>query len=198
MTKPRRSQVIIPGHRIRPAELARRRGVTRQFASRELHQGSLVGLLGDDGRVDSEHPRILAWVMLGKTESGGDRDAKPSRRGKVVRLDDSRDRAELTEIALRDRRARAKRHEGEARRIELQIAREEGALISRELVRVHVLGAIEAAHRRLLSDWCISLATQLPALASRPIDARVRVLQSSVELILSAAIERMTAALGER
>ena len=153
-----------------------------------------------DGKDDAQHPRILAWIALGKTEDGGDRDLKPAkpRRNTVVRLDDSRDRTELAEIAIRDRRARATRHEREARRIELQIAREEGALISRELVRVHVLGAIGAAHRRLLSDWCVSLATQLPALASRPIDARVRALQSSIELILSAAVERMTAALGDQ
>jgi hypothetical protein len=70
----------------------------------------------------------------------------------------------------------------ETRRVELRNSEAEGLVISREFVRVHVFGYLEAANRLLLTDAARTLARQLPS-AARNGAAHEAVEQAAREII---------------
>jgi hypothetical protein len=139
------------------AELARRAGKSRSRVTEDcrtlLRSACLVG-----GEVDLAHPAVAEWAARRGIELAALRAkasaaaARPPEGHAVARHGD-----EYTALTLRKRRA-------EVEKLELRNARDRAMLVSRELVRTHVFGALDGLHRRLLTDVCSTLPTKIAAL----------------------------------
>lgn len=174
------------------ADLAKRAGVSRAAVTKACKgAGALVDACVDD-RVDVRHPAAKAYLEKhGAKAPVRPKDPQVEAQKRVARepdaaLDsadpmdaDELDRAEpyasmtLTDLIDRFGSRRAFKDYLEAlkkiediRKTRLDNDETEGELISRELVRVKVFGALEAGNRRLLMD--------LPKTAARMVYASVK------------------------
>ncbi|MDQ2646932.1 MAG: hypothetical protein M3020_24220 [Myxococcota bacterium] len=180
-------------HPVRPAELARRLGRARSTVT-ELLQGPWREALLPSGRVDASHkviqdaarargidPRVLldaprtptvTGKKNGAAKNGATEAPDPTLEALLdMRLRDISD-AFGSSQAFRDWIA-ARKLVAETERIESRNARDAGRLISRELVRLNVFGALRQLAMRLLQDLPTTLATRarsaLPREESVPI-----------------------------
>lgn len=153
------------------SELARMRGVSRQAVSAAGRPGGPLSRVRDSrGRYDAAHPDTLAWLSEG--------DGAPT-------VPPSGEAATASEM----RQARLSKLRAEAARLELRIAVEQGELISRELVRAHVFGALEALAKRLLRDVPMSLAVRVAAV-EQP-EEREKIIRETISDQIRAAKEQV-------
>lgn len=129
----------------RPKNIRRRELITRAELARrkgcsrsavtQLCRGALADALVGR-RIDANHPSVRQWL------AGPDLAPTQS----------------YANLLLEKRQA-------EVRRLNLQNLETEGRLISRDLVRTHVFGAIDAGNRRLLGDASKTIARRVYGLA---------------------------------
>jgi hypothetical protein len=184
-----------------PARLARAAGITSQAIDRALKRPLSAARVGR--RVDLDHPAVLAWLRerglaVEDVELVGGRSASREiaaalGAGATVDLEQLLDRtlrevldAHGTESAFTDW-LRARKTLAEARRHELALEEDEGRLIERELVRVHVFGLLEQLHNRLLSDVCQTLT--LAIVHSTRANEDLEVTREKARKILSKTLE---------
>ena len=161
MTRRDSSKASKPTRVISKARLAKLKGVTRSAVTKACAPG---GALEDaalrGGRVDLEHPATKSWLAVGATpkavepidlDAVGDLRLREidERYGSVTGLGDY--------IELRKKTA-------ETQRIELQNAETKGQIVSRDFVRTHVIGLIDATFRRLLTDTVKTFSTRAQAM----------------------------------
>ena len=128
---------------ITKADAARRKGVSRAaVTSATKGGGALAAALVAGGRLDPEHGAFRQW--LGEEA-----------RGPTVRAGDP----ELQALTRQKRAA-------EVEKLELANAETRGALISRQLVKTHVVALIDGLFIRLLRDAAQSIAIRVHDLAS--------------------------------
>jgi hypothetical protein len=167
-TKPPPSKA--PERKPRPiskGDLARQKGVSASAISKAvLPGGPLEAAHLSTGRIDLEHPATLAWLESGPSEAveGAATHAKAPKPDDLEALGDLTLR-EITEsygslTGFVDH-VEARKKIAETHRIELQNAQTEGDLISRDLVRTHVFGMIDAVQRRLLTDTVKTVASRV-------------------------------------
>src|SRR5688572_6935798 len=146
------------GQPISKADLAARKGVTRSAVTKAcLPGGPLAEALLETNRIDLSHPAAEAWLASG----AGSIDALGAAPTGAPKADDVAKLGELTLNEIVERHGTvqgfidyvdALKKIAETHRLALKNAEVEGSLISRELVRTHVFGAIDAVNRRLLTD----------------------------------------------
>lgn len=85
----------------------------------------------------------------------------------------------------------ARKRVGEIKRIEIQNATTSGRVVSRELVRAHLFGALDAANRRLLTDTPKTIARRLYALAKSGADLQEA--EAAVRDLISSQLKPMKA-----
>jgi hypothetical protein len=176
-----------PPHPITMANLARRAGVNRSSITK-LARGRLRPAVLPGGRIDATHAEVRRWARERGTDprslldpitrSTGQPDATPTARAeaapvRTTALDELPEVAGLLDLTIREATTRfgsaqgardwvaLRRHAAEVSRIEARTQREAGLLISRELVRQHVFGALQALSFRLLRDMVENLASRL-------------------------------------
>jgi hypothetical protein len=156
---------------ISKAQLAERKGVSKSAISKAcLPGGPLAEAQLETGRIDLDHPATQAWLGdAAGAESGGD---APS--GDAPKPDDLSKLGELTLNEIVEKYGSivgfidyidARKKIAEIHRLELANAETEGELISRDLVRTHVFGLIDAVQRRLLTDTVKTLARRIYQMA---------------------------------
>jgi len=166
------------------AELARRLRRAKSTISEHLRPGGrLHPACLPGGRVDGMHPAVQALAA----ECGIDPAAvvAPGRAPAATPAPDARRAAaaeplaieSLLELKLREITERfgsvvalqdwldARKTVSEITKLEIANAEAMGRLISRELVRTHIFGAIDSQNRRLLSDLPRTIASRLYGLA---------------------------------
>jgi hypothetical protein len=175
--------------------LADQKGVTRGAVTRACYPGGALELaLLPGGRVDLDHAATQAWL------AGSTKDASKPARAPQLRLEDGSYNLDelghftLTEIVEQYGSVtgfidfvEARKKIADTRRVELQNAETEGHLISRELVKTHVFGVIDAVTRRLLSDVCKNLTRRAysMALSGAPIEEAQRVASELITATLA-------------
>lgn len=148
--KKRKKRPIDPVSR---AELARLRGCAKSTASRACNGPLRDAMLGD--RVDVNHPAVQKWLAAG---ASGPTSNAPSEQpaGSPVPPGDLPTRDDFLRVQFR-------RKEAEAARLESRNERDDGRLISRELVRTSVISYIETLNLRLLRNGAQTIATRVAA-----------------------------------
>ena len=168
------------------AELARIAGVSRATVTELCKQGSLVDAV-EGKHVDLDHPAARAYLER--------RGVSPEDISSLANFGEgsSEDLAELasilsplterfgTEPAFKEWLDALKKIE-EIREKRLKNEALEGELISRELVKTHVFGAIESSNRRLLSDTPKTIARRLyaAAKADEPVEEAEKVVRELI------------------
>jgi RNA-binding protein YhbY len=176
---------------ITKAEAARRKGVSAAAITKwsKKHPDAVT-----DGRIDSDHPAWLEYLSgadEAPTEGSDEEDdelpaptahrrrERDSSEDEDGEIDFDRDFDRYADLTLRELIDKhgsktglkdwldARKVIAEIRGKDLKNAELEGQLISRELVKVHVFGAIEAANRRLLADAAKTIAQTLYPMARR-------------------------------
>lgn len=199
------------------AELARRRGVTRQAVNKAVKPGGrLHAAVLDDGRVDIAHPDTQTWL--------GDSDGGPADRGTESEIPEgettpvgvsgavSPDMPEIRRMPLEDIVERygtilgfsdhvavLKKIE-ETHKLELANAERRGEVIEREFVQVHVFGVMRALTRRILRDAPKTLSKELYAMAQagRPIEDAEKAIRDELGKQIKTAKVKVSSALGGR
>jgi hypothetical protein len=197
---------------ITKADAARRRGVTAAAITKwsKKHPDACL----DGGRIDADHPLWLAYVSgpdAAPTDDDEDadidepaptvarrreRDSEGAEDDEVDLDGDFESYADLTLRELIDRHGTvtglgdwldARKTIAEIHGKELKNAELEGQLISRELVKIHVFGAIESANRRLLADASKTIAQTLYPMARRSesVEDAEKVVRDIISKILS-------------
>lgn len=173
-------------HPLTKAEFARRAGRSRSTIT-EACQGPLAPACMPRGRIDAAHPAVQRWAAdrgINPTALVDDLAAKrprskpePAPKGRSA-PPDRIDLDALLDLTLREITDRFSSQQGftdwlqarkitaDTRRLELANAETAGRLISRELVKTHVFGAIDGTFRRLLGDVPKTIARRLLAAAA--------------------------------
>lgn len=144
------------------------RGVSREAVSKACRAGgALAAAVLQGGRVNAAHPAAVAWLARG---AAGQAALVPPDDSTVAELLTAEDLVALSYEVARDRYGiplldwiAARRHVAAARRAELEINRQRGDLIPRELVKAHLFGAMDSTNRRLLLDLPKTMASKLYA-----------------------------------
>jgi hypothetical protein len=152
---------------IAKADLARRKGVSKSAISKAvLPGGPLEAAHLPNGRIDLDHAATQAWLESDAPEQSAGVPA-PAGTPKPEDID------QLGELTLNEIVERygslqgfldyvdARKKIAEIHRLELQNAETEGDLISRDLVRTHVFGMIDAVFRRMLTDTVKTVAGRI-------------------------------------
>jgi hypothetical protein len=180
-----------PPHPITMANLARRAGVNRSSITK-LARGRLRAAVLAGGRIDATHAEVRRWARergvdprslldpISKANAAPVAAEEPARaRAKEPGLDELTEVAGLLDLTVREVTTRfgsaqgardwiaLRRHAAEVSRVEARTRREAGLLISRELVRQTVFGALEALSFRLLRDMVDNLSARLATAPTR-------------------------------
>jgi hypothetical protein len=146
------------------AKLAELRGVHRSSVTRACDAGgALFDALLPRGRVDLDHPSTQAWLAAEapSTTTAAALDLEALSQLRLCEIDERYASVQglADHVDLRKRLA-------ETLRIELQNAETRGELISRDLVRTHVIGLIDAMTRRLLTDTATTIVLRVTAMVT--------------------------------
>lgn len=176
------------------AKLATMRGTSRAAVTLAC-KGALGDALDGD-RIDLNHPAAEAYLGKPKTGPKPSPDRPPASDDsgflEMDGLDGFESIKHLTILEVRERFGTERRFKDlldackkleDIRGKELENAKLEGSLVSRELVRQHVFSALEAGNLRLLQDLPKAIARRLydAARADSPIEEAERVVRNLIE-----------------
>lgn len=184
------------------SELARLLDVTRQAISAAVRSGSLApAAVGK--RIDAEHPAVREYLQRhGLSEDAIDSfvDATAPVRGPGVESEegDFADYAKMTFEEIFERFGTLERFQNhlDAYKVFEQVIGQRlkneelsGKLISRELVQIHVFGALESFSQRLLRDFPKTITRQLYAAAKNgtPVEESEKLVRKAVSSHLEPA-----------
>lgn len=188
-------------HLITKAELAERAGVSQQAIGQLTAKGRKLhtALVGD--KVDAGHPDVKIYLRSKGVSTSFRAPARPEHTEIEGAPDDGTPQAmvdlqQLRLCELSDRFGgepelsnwlKALQTSEDVRGKRLKNDEFEKALISRELVQTHVMGALDEAFRRLLSDATKTITRQLYANARAGLE--IEKSESEVRAIVSKTLE---------
>jgi hypothetical protein len=162
------------------AEAARLKGVQRSSVSKACRQGGPLEAAARGPEIDPSDPAFIAWITEAPRGPDGGAIGTPE-------PVPAPSKAEMLELSRRKRAA-------EAEKLELANAQTRGALISRELVKTHVFGAIEAANKRLLGDAAKTIASKVvnSTRAKGTLEEALRIVREEIGKQLRTSKDRVT------
>ena len=188
-------------HLISKAELAARAKVSKQAVSQLIRPGRKLhaALVGD--KIDAGHPDVKIYLKSKGASTVFRRPERPEHTEVEGVPDDGTPQAmvDLQQLRLCDLSDRfggepelsnwlkALQTSEEVRGKRLKNDEFEGSIITRELVRTHVVGAVDEAFRRLLSDAAKTIARQLYANAKTGLE--IEKSEAEVRAIISKTLE---------
>ena len=175
------------------AELAIRAGTTAAAVTHQVKTNLKAAVIGD--QVDADHPSVIRWLAIRADNLAKQRDRNAAS-GTAVDVDFDKIYGDLGELAhvirlivdkngtkrsFKDWLDALKRIE-DIRKTRLDNDLTEGGLIERELVKKHVMGAIESAFRRLLVDTSKTATARIyaAAKAGQPIEEAELILRTLI------------------
>lgn len=203
-------------NRIARRDLARLAGVSQSTITELTYPGAALADAVVGRGLDLDHPAITAWLAKRHAATTARATAPKQGRGKptatgpaAATVDashaDGWQRLTLDEVAsapLEELLHRfglldelkswldAAKKAADTRAVDLRNLESTGKVIDRELVRVHVFGAMEASHVRLLGDAPKSITRRVYAMAkaNEPIEQAEKVVRDMISSHLKPAI----------